>query len=1055
MVEDLIVIIKTTNIFKILPIFFMIVFTSSIDIDSNCPGRLNQVFLKSAPFANSSAGKITEIPNVATLEICVEKCCNKVEEDCNVAFFFNKTCYHVQCHTNQACLPLKRNNITVDLAMMLVRPVADSTDSWMVSLRKFRYQQLLEHQSMTSSQRKLFEDDASNYGPYEDQELFEQKVKNMFRLGSNYPGELQYNDLEADESQRILETGMRNECEIRGINRCTEFEVCRRIREEAGRGFCECLPGYHRGLNNRCVKNERILENAIADRLTMQGVLDNADSVFLNNNADDESNEQLPNDKKKLLTVSVAPKEVKLPENEVALSAFVIPDEKTSGDKYTYLWTLISQPKPNGNGTMTDQSKDTVRLTNLSEGNYQFKCQVTGTFYYGEGLGNVTVLPANRINKAPQVMITPSFQTVKLPNHRGILDGSGSTDDGQIESYTWEIISAPIGYQSTKLDTNMLHSSMLQLDNLDLPGNYTFKLTVTDSEQKSNSTTATIEVEKEIDYPPNANAGNDIIIYYPQTNVTLNGNMSTDDHEITAWEWTKDSSTDQSKPVDMTLTRTPYLQLSNLEVGVYTFLLKVMDVKNQSSTSKVRVFVKPALTNEPNAVTGNNQTIILPQTWAMLNGTESTDDVKIERFQWKQVSGPSESLIVNSSLPFANATNLKVGNYVFQLTVFDNLNNNASALTNVTVKQEQNAPPVANAGGDQTITLPVSVVILNGSRSSDDLEITKWAWERDGTSLAMGTIIGNSSNEPVLMVNYICQIKKLNLTLNFLSKLTNVVPGRYVFKLTVSDAQGLSSSDTVSIFVNPDPLALNLVELTLTMEANSLMQSELDYLLQKVNLLLGDDIKVTVRDLKIDQKTGKLIAIFYATKGKSIIMPATDVEHILKEKFLRDYPILGSSVLEIRTSICQNNCSGHGACNSQTRVCMCDSFWLPDLWYFIGVEEPNCNWSILYVAVGVVLIFIIISGICFGITYFCRRRSVKKPRSRRPVQKYALLDTQEEESLNHFSKNSLQTFSEESDTESDILFETRSRNGILKANGDTNKSNGKYSMTRLGRRIKT
>lgn len=238
-----------------------------------------------------------------------------------------------------------------------------------------------------------------------------------------------------------------------------------------------------------------------------------------------------------------------------------------------------------------------------------------------------------------------SLKKVKLPNHRGILDGSGSTDDGHIESYTWEIISAPIGYQSTKLDTIMLHSSMLQLDNLDLPGNYTFKLTVTDNEQKSNSTTATIELLKEIDYPPNANAGTDIIVYYPQTNVTLNGSLSSDDHEITAWEWTKDSSTDQSKPVDMTLTRSPYLQLSNLEVGVYTFLLKVMDAKNQSSTSKVRVFVKPALTNEPNAVTGSNQTIILPQNWALLNGTESTDDVKIEKFEWKQLTGELLCLI--------------------------------------------------------------------------------------------------------------------------------------------------------------------------------------------------------------------------------------------------------------------------------------------------------------------------------------------------------------------------------------------------------------------------
>lgn len=50
---------------------------------------------------------------------------------------------------------------------------------------------------------------------------------------------------------------------------------------------------------------------------------------------------------------------------------------------------------------------------------------------------------------------------------------------------------------------------------------------------------------------------------------------------------------------------------------------------------------------------------------------------------------------------------------------------------------------------------------------------------------------------------------------------------------------------------------------------------------------------------------------FQGSDQKTMIMPAIDVERILKEKFLRDYPILGSSVLEIRTSICQNNCSGN------------------------------------------------------------------------------------------------------------------------------------------------
>ena len=80
---------------------------------------------------------------------------------------------------------------------------------------------------------------------------------------------------------------------------------------------------------------------------------------------------------------------------------------------------------------------------------------------------------------------------------------------------------------------------LMSLVYLDLVlGNYTFKLTVTDSDQESSSTYATLTVVKETDYPPAANAGEAVIIFLPQNKLTLNGNQSTDDHGIVAWEWT-------------------------------------------------------------------------------------------------------------------------------------------------------------------------------------------------------------------------------------------------------------------------------------------------------------------------------------------------------------------------------------------------------------------------------------------------------------------------------------------------------------------------------------
>lgn len=194
---------------------------------------------------------------------------------------------------------------------------------------------------------------------------------------------------------------------------------------------------------------------------------------------------------------------------------------------------------------------------------------------YGETYVNVTVHPPSRINQPPQVHIIPANQTVKLPNTGAVLDASTSIDDDRIVNWHWELEQGPLGYQPDLQDT-----PTLQLNDLTRPGNYTFKLTVTDSDGANGWGIANVTVLKITDYPPEANAGEDKIIYLPHNRITLNGNMSTDDHAIVTWEWTK-SPGDADKAVDMQDTRTPYLQLSNLEEGMYTFTLKVSNCNNK------------------------------------------------------------------------------------------------------------------------------------------------------------------------------------------------------------------------------------------------------------------------------------------------------------------------------------------------------------------------------------------------------------------------------------------------------------------------------------------
>lgn len=57
-----------------------------------------------------------------------------------------------------------------------------------------------------------------------------------------------------------------------------------------------------------------------------------------------------------------------------------------------------------------------------------------------------------------------------------------------------------------------------------------------------------------------------------------------------------------------------------------------------------------------------------------------------------------------------------------------------------------------------------------------------------------------------------------------------------------------------------------MVELTLTMGVSALTQQEIDSLEQKLILLLGDNTKLHVRDLKMEQKTGEAVLVFFVEK---------------------------------------------------------------------------------------------------------------------------------------------------------------------------------------------
>lgn len=315
-----------------------------------------------------------------------------------------------------------------------------------------------------------------------------------------------------------------------------------------------------------------------------------------------------------------------------------------------------------------------------------------------------------------------------------------------------------------------------------------------------------------------------MIIKLPTNEVTLNGNQSTDDKNIISWQWTRAPDDEKSLAVDMDGTTTPYLHLSKLELGVYKFLLKVTDTANQTSTAEVHVFVQPQQFKGPEAIVQPPLELNLPlENRIYLDGSKSSDDSPegLVSYKWMQVDGPKDSEIANSTIPLTEVIGLIPGKYTFQLTVSNLRGTSSSANTTITVTQSKNTPPRANAGGDQVVTLPMSVVVLNGSKSWDDFAILNWTWARDPKSLAAGRVLRNSDNSSVLV-------------------LSDLIAGHYVFKLTVMDKQGESSSDEASLTVKPPLDLLNRVEATLDMDISSFSFEQETTTLRRLELLLND-----------------------------------------------------------------------------------------------------------------------------------------------------------------------------------------------------------------------
>ncbi|XP_062342948.1 dyslexia-associated protein KIAA0319-like protein [Osmerus eperlanus] len=662
--------------------------------------------------------------------------------------------------------------------------------------------------------------------------------------------------------------------------------------------------------------------------------------------------------------------EVTLPRNEVELNAFVLSPPQ-QGTSYAFDWLLKTHPK-DYSGEMEGKHSKTLKLSKLTLGLYEFEVTVDGDGAHGEGYVNVTVKPEPRVNKRPIAVVSPKFQEISLPTSSTVIDGSQSTDDDKVVAWHWEEVKGPLREEKVSEDT-----PILTLNNL-VPGNYTFNLTVTDSDKTQAFTLATLVVNKATDYRPVANAGPNQVLTLPRNSITLHGNQSTDDHEPLAYEWSL-SPESKGKVVEMQGVRTPTLQLSALQEGDYTFQLTVTDTSGQQDTAKVTVIVQPENNKPPVADAGPEKELTLPVDRTTLDGSKSSDDQKIATYHWIQSSGPDGVKIENADSAVATVTGLQVGTYGFSLTVTDErLLQNSDTVT-VIVREELDQPPQARVQSSPAISLPLRTASLDGSHSTDDKGGVNYLWTRDGSSPAAGDVLNNSDHQAVLF-------------------LSNLVEGKYSFTLTVTDSKGQASTDKGMVEVRPDVLERDLVELVLEVSVSQVSHRQKDMLLRQVGVLLGVlDSDIIVRDLSaFNEHSTRLVFLVSGGPGRPPLAGRSVAMGLRNKLRKQKNDFLIFKARRVDTIICQLNCSSHGDCDTFTRSCVCHPFWMENLIRTqLGDGESNCEWSVLYVTIASFMIVVAIGTFIWGTVCCCRRR---KGRARRK-SRYKMLEAEEQDSL--------------------------------------------------------
>ena len=352
------------------------------------------------------------------------------------------------------------------------------------------------------------------------------------------------------------------------------------------------------------------------------------------------------------------------------------------------------------------------------------------------------------------VKANAGYNTVVNQTDTVMFDGTGSWSNhlnfSQSGSYVWTFEYGG----TTKTLTGPTPSFKF-----DIPGEYTVTLNVTDPAGEWDTDTVLVGVRDTED--PVANAGPDITVDQGQV-VTFDASGTQDNHPSFP-----DGFTFEWFFIDQKVIRLYGLTANHTFniPGMYTVRLTVSDPAGNTAEDSLTVTVKDV--EPPNADAGEDITVDDGQL-VNFDGTNSTDNYEIVKMTWEFYLGDD---LVSLTGRTPKYTFPSPGVYNVTLTVEDG--DGQSDVDYMIVTIVDVTPPFARIGDGNPKQFNEDVVVTLESTSFDDVGIVSFHWE---VSFG-GTVVFESDKEK--------------------DQYDFPDPGLYDVSLTVTDAVGLSSSDTV------------------------------------------------------------------------------------------------------------------------------------------------------------------------------------------------------------------------------------------------------------------